>query len=189
MTARSAVISINTLICYDRNFRSVHRNAILAGRFITKVQLPRALLTRFLNMLSDGKLTNQIHAMNEENSTNHVPKPQSTVPYGTDELFMNTYIYTWIINNNARVILDRNYSTPWLLFKMLDKEGRNLMQKYTYFPTQAKFLKIKQILENAEPDEQTRQMECYKDLRKTLPKLKTGFVVQFVVDGMNLEKI
>jgi CRISPR/Cas system Type II protein with McrA/HNH and RuvC-like nuclease domain len=86
-------------------------------------------------------------------------------------------------------MLERNYSTPWLLFKMMDKESRNLMQKYTYFPTQAKFLKIKQILENAEPVEQVRDMECFKDFKRVLPKLKTSFIVRKVTNGMNLEKI
>jgi hypothetical protein len=189
MAQNKALVHINTLVCYERNFRSVHRNAILAGMFITKVQFPRALLTRFLNMLLDGRLDKHLNAMNQENLTNHVPKPVSRVPYGADELFMNTYIYNWIVSKKIRIMLDRNYATPWLMFNMISKEDRILMQKYTYYPTQANFLKIKKILKNAEPNPEIRDMDCYKDFVKVLPTLKTSFIVRYLVNSENLEKI
>jgi len=189
MAKTKALVHINTLICYERNFRSVHRNAILAGMFITKVKFPRALLTRFLNMLLDGRLDKHLYAMNQENLTNHVPKPISKVPYGTDELFMNTYIYNWIVSKNIRITLDRNYATPWLMFKMINREDRMLIQKYMYYPSQSKFLQIKKILEKAEPDPEVRDMECYKDFVKVLPTLKTSFIVRYALDSDKLDNL
>jgi len=189
MAKTKALVHINTLICYERNFRSVHRNAILAGMFITKVQFPRALLTRFLNMLLDGRLDKHLYAMNQENLTNHVPKPVSRVPYGTDELFMNTYIYNWIVSKNIRITLDRNYATPWLMFKMISKEERALIQKYTFYPSQSKFLQIKKILQNAQPDPDIRDMECYKDFLKVLPTLKTSFIVRYALNSDKLDDL
>jgi hypothetical protein len=86
-------------------------------------------------------------------------------------------------------MLDRDYAAPWLMFNLLSKEHRNLIQKYYYYPTQSKFLQIKKILEKAEPDPAILEEECYKDFLKTLPKLKNSFVARFVINSENLEKI
>jgi hypothetical protein len=189
MSQHKAEIYINTYICYERNVRSNRKNSVVANKFITKVQFPRALFTRFLNMIIDGKLTDVLTAINQQNTTNNTPKPLSKVPYGTDELFINTYVYNWIVSKNLRVMLDRDYSAPWLMFKIISKESRILMQKYYYYPSHSKFLQIKKILEKAEPDTGVTETECYRDFLETLPKLKHGFIVRFLTKSENLEKI
>uniref|UniRef100_A0A6C0F3M5 Glycosyltransferase n=1 Tax=viral metagenome TaxID=1070528 RepID=A0A6C0F3M5_9ZZZZ len=189
MSNHKTDIYISTYICYERNLRSSRRNSVVANKFITKVQFPRALLTRFLNMIINGKLNERLTAINQENATKHTPKPLSKVPYGTDELFMNTYIYNWIVSKNIRIMLDRDYFAPWLMFKMLRKEHRILMQKYYYYPSHSTFLEIKKILANAEPEPGVTEAACYKDFVETLPKLKSSSILRFVVKGENLEKI
>lgn len=188
MSAHKTDIYINTFICYERKAWG-RRNTIVVNKFITKIQFPRALMTRFLNMLSDGKLNERLAAINQQNTSANTPKPLSKVPYGTDELFINTYVYNWIVNKNVRTMLDRDYAAPWLMFKLLSKEHRILIQKYYYYPTYTKFLQIKKILEKAEPDPAVLEEECYKDFLKTLPKLKNSFVARFVINSENLEKI
>jgi hypothetical protein len=188
MSNQKTDIYINTYICYERKAWG-RRNTIVVNKFITKIQFPRALMTRFLNMLSDGKLNERLAAINQQNTSANTPKPLSKVPYGTDELFINTYVYNWIVNKNVRTMLDRDYAAPWLMFKLLSKEHRILIQKYYYYPTQSKFLQIKKILEKAEPDPAILEEECYKDFLKTLPKLKNSFVARFVINSENLEKI
>jgi hypothetical protein len=188
MSVHKTDIYINTFICYERKAWG-RRNTIVVNKFITKIQFPRALMTRFLNMLSDGKLNERLAAINQQNTSANTPKPLSKVPYGTDELFINTYVYNWIVNKNIRTMLDRDYAAPWLMFKLLSKEHRILIQKYYYYPTQSKFLQIKKILEKAEPDPAILEEECYKDFLKTLPKLKNSFIARFVINSENLEKI
>jgi hypothetical protein len=188
MSSQKTDIYINTFICYEKKAWG-RRNTIVVNKFITKIQFPRALLTRFLNMLSDGKLDERLAAINQQNTSANTPKPLSKVPYGTDELFINTYVYNWIVNKNIRIMLDRDYAAPWLMFKLLSKEHRILIQKYYYYPTHAKFLEIKKILQTAEPDSGILEEECYKDFLRTLPKLKNGFIARFVLNSENLEKI
>ena len=188
MTNQKTDIYINTFICYERKAWG-RRNTIVVNKFITKIQLPRALLTRFLNMLSEGKLNERLALINQQNTSANTPKPLSLVPYGTDELFMNTYIYNWIVSKNIRIMLDRDYSAPWLMFKLITKEERLLIQKYYYYPSHAKFIKIKKILEKSEPDPDILEMECYQNFKKTLPSLKTSFVVRYILNSTNLEKI
>ena len=75
------------------------------------------------------------------------------------------------------------------MFKKISKEERILIQKYTYYPSQSKFLQIKKILENAEPDPEIRDMECYKDFVKVLPTLKTSFIVRYALNSDKLDNL
>jgi len=189
MSNQKTDIYINTFICYERKAWA-RRNTIVVNKFITKIQFPRALLTRFLNMIIDGKLNERLLAIDQQNtSASHNPKPTSKVPYGTDELFINTYIYNWIVNKNIRIMLDRDYSSTWLMFKLLTKDQRLLIQKYYYYPSHSKFLQIKKMLEVAEPDPELVGLECYQNFKKTLPELKTSFIARYVLKSANLEKI
>jgi hypothetical protein len=189
MSNQKTDIYINTFICYERKAWA-RRNTIVVNKFITKIQFPRALLTRFLNMIIDGKLNERLLQIDRQNtSAAHNPKLTSKVPYGTDELFINTYIYNWIVNKNIRIMLDRDYLSNWLVFKLLTKNQRLFAWNYYHHPSHSKFLQIKKMLEVAEPDPKVAELECYQNLKKTLPELKTSFVARYVLTSANLEKI
>jgi hypothetical protein len=188
MSNQKTDIFINTYICYERRVWA-RRNTIVVNKFITKIQFPRALLTRFLNMLSDGKFNDRLALINRQNISEHTPKPLSMVPYGIDELFINTYIYNWIVNKSIRIMLDRDYASAWLTYKLLTKDEGSLARKYYYYPSYATFLQLKKILEKAEPPPDIIDMECYRDFKKTLPTLKTSFTARYVLNSTNLEKI
>ena len=191
MTHHKADIYISTHICYERHVRSNRKNSVVANKFITKVQFPRALLTRFLNMIIDGKLDDKLEAINAENQAKKTanPKPRSKIPYGTDEMFVNSYMYNWIVAKNLRVMVDRDYFAAWLLIKMLTKEQQRLISQYMYRPSISRFQHLKKILEKAEIDPVFHEMECYKDFKETLPKLKVSPIYRLLVNGESLEKI
>jgi len=89
---------IYTLLCYDRKVYG--RNyTMTAGRFISRHQLPRALLTRFLNKVIDGEYQKQRDDLNAANKR----KPSSKFPYGMDELFLNWSVYDWIKRRNFQL--------------------------------------------------------------------------------------
>jgi hypothetical protein len=183
-----ADIYIRTILCYERK-EWARKNSILAGAFITKVQFPRALLTRFLNMLDDGRISERLEKINKQNRESLLPKSPSKVPYGTDELFLNTYIYNWIINNNIKVMLNKDYLPTWLAFKLIGNTQNNLFRSYYYNPTHSTFLEIKKILERAEPNPELLEVECYREFKETLPKLRTSFIKTIVFNGADLEKV
>jgi hypothetical protein len=94
-------------VCYERKVYG-RKYTFVAGRFISRHQLPRALLTRFLNKVLDGDYAKEIQDMNRHNSR----KPPSPFPYGTDELFMNRSVYDWIKRHDfsINVLMDYNPS-------------------------------------------------------------------------------
>lgn len=101
---------INTHLCYERKVYG-RKYTILAGRFMSRLQLPRALLTRFLNKVSDGDYVEQRDALNAANKY----KPPSPFPYGMDELFLNWPVYDWIKKRDYIVSINVDYADPVLI--------------------------------------------------------------------------
>ena len=101
---------IYTHLCYDRKVYG-RKYTISAGRFISRHQLPRALLTRFLNKLSDGGYNNEIELLNKANKH----KPPSPFPYGVDELFLNWPVYDWIKKRDFQVNILIDYVPAMLI--------------------------------------------------------------------------
>lgn len=106
----SGDFKINTFLCHQRKVYG-KKYTILAGRFITKVQLPRALLTRFLNKVSDGDYQKERDGLNAANKY----KPPSPFPYGMDELFLNWPLYEWIKKHDYSISITNNFVDPVLI--------------------------------------------------------------------------
>jgi hypothetical protein len=187
MNHYKADVYYNTFVCYDK-FARGRVNAIVAFKLITKIQFPRALLTRYLNMVKDGKVSKLIERMNKDNvELIKNQKAESKLPYGIDELFINTYIYNWIVNKNLRVLVDKDYSSHWLLFR-LTAEEKKVAYRYRLYPSITGFHKLKKIMEDAAPIPEIADANCYKDFRNTLPRLTKSFVIRRLIAGSNLEK-
>jgi hypothetical protein len=107
----SGDFKINTFLCYERKVYG-KKYTILAGMFMSRVQLPRALLTRFLNKVSDGGYDNERDALNNANTR----KPPSPFPYGMDELFLNWSVYEWIKKHDFSVSTTVDFIDPVLLY-------------------------------------------------------------------------
>uniref|UniRef100_A0A6C0CUV9 Glycosyltransferase n=1 Tax=viral metagenome TaxID=1070528 RepID=A0A6C0CUV9_9ZZZZ len=172
-------------ICYDDKVVWNRKNTILAGRFITKIQFPRALLTRFLNMFTEGKLSEIVNRINDENTNLTNNKPASEFPYGMDEVFLNTSIYNWMMRHNKRILLQTDYFIRGFAYEFGDKEAKALTQSYHWFPTHSKFLKLKKLFEKYLPILMKRHI-CYKEFFDNLPNFKNDFIVYSIVNGSDL---
>ena len=184
MVEKGCDVLISTYVCYEIKVWA-RSNPIVANKFITRRQFPRALLTRFLNMLSDGRLSEQVDKINAQNVSAYSSRPANRVPYGTDELFMNTYIYNYISSHNLKVLLSKNFNGMWLIYK-LDKEVGELVRRYKYAPNHQTFLKLKKIIQKIEPKPEMAAHPCYKELMDNLPDLKNSFIKNTIILGSEL---
>jgi len=120
--------SISTFPCYFRKAFS-NKYTIIAHRIISRIQLPRALFTRFLTKLASGHLKDKVDLLNTENKG----KPPSRVPYCTDELFLNTSVYNWLKTHDLKFFIEIDYLLIGLLpgaSQKLTKEQELLFYKY-----------------------------------------------------------
>jgi hypothetical protein len=135
-------ITIYTQICYDRKVYG--RNyTILAGTFGSRIQLPRALLTRFLNKVSDGDYEKERDALNAANKY----KPPSPFPYGMDELFLNWPVYDWIKKRDYSINANIDYADPVLLniIKLNSPKDDKIACNYYKTGDKKYFSKLKEV--------------------------------------------
>jgi hypothetical protein len=125
-------------ICYERKVYG-RKYTILAGRFVSKHQLPKSLLTRFLNKILDNSFSNEIQKLNSENK-----KPPSKFPYGMDELFLNKSIYDYIKKRDYKVltIIDMFVSSMLIYNTELSKSSQTLLLDYYETPNKKMIPKI-----------------------------------------------
>lgn len=119
-------IFYKTMLCYERKVYG-REYTILAGTFVSKIQFPKQLLTRFLNK----DLSDWIKALNNANKY----KPPSKFPYGMDEVFMNTLLYNYIQHKHFKcriqMLLSMNIITR---YTSITKEEDNIIMKNYYNP-------------------------------------------------------
>lgn len=128
--------------CYSRKVYG--RNyTILSGTFGSRVQLPRALLTRFLNKVSAGDYVEQRDALNAANKF----KPPSPFPYGMDELFLNWPVYDWMKKHDYSINVNIDYADPVLVNIIKLHSPKDDEIAYNYYKTgELKYLvKLKEI--------------------------------------------
>jgi hypothetical protein len=94
-------IAFSTQFCYSK--LRTNKYSIVLQKFLSKVKFPRQLLTRFLTKCLEGKYSEKIKDLNEENSLHR--KPESKFPYGMDEVFMSAILYEWIKKNDFTILL------------------------------------------------------------------------------------
>lgn len=171
---------IHTYICQERKVYGT-QYTILAGSFISRIQFPRALFTRFLTKLKDGQFQSTVDALNEANRR----KPEEKVcPYGMDEYFMNTSIQNWLKDRTFDVLIWKEYSVNPTWIGATEKEA-NLMRTFQHRPSKDLFQKIREIYRKRLP----AQLEEYPCLRPTWEKLdsfKSGFDEFTVIPSANL---
>jgi len=166
--------------CYERRSWSP-KTYIIGNKFITRTQFPRALLTRYLNNLSNGVLNEIVQKLNRSNYL----KSPSQVPYEIDELFLNTYMTNSMKNNNYRIMIDKEYRL--MALKMVrTKEDDAIFYKHYLNPSYENFLKLKKLLQNGTPREDFKNEQCFKELKEVLPLLKRRSFITVVIDGKDL---
>lgn len=158
-------------LCYDRKVYA-RKYTLVAGRFITRVKLPRALLTRFITKVAKGDYKSTIQALNESNKR----KPSSEFPYGMDEVFINSSVYDWIKKGSfsVRVILDYNPSILISFSADLTQEEKYLLDKFYKTGHKSLFTKIKDIFRKKVTPILDKQ-PCLRPLINELDSFKNNF--------------
>jgi hypothetical protein len=172
------------LICpYSCYFRKSfnQKYTIIAHRIISRIQLPKALFTRFLNKLLEGKINTEIKYLNDENIA--AGKHAYTVPYCTDELFLNTSVYkhlqtydykfqiesdlmvsVGLIDNVMRLLNDEQHLTLYRYSKRRDPKYKDATLKL-----------LKHIFKI-----HSKKYLCFKDLEKKIDQgiIEESFTVK-----------
>jgi hypothetical protein len=112
--------SISTYPCYFRKAFN-QKYTIIAHRIISRITLPRSLLTRFLTKLHNGSLQTEINQLNLENKG----KPSSNVPYCTDELFLNSSVYSYLKKHDLKIQIELDK----ILIGLIPGAANNLSEK------------------------------------------------------------
>jgi hypothetical protein len=164
--------SISTFPCYFRKSFN-QKYTIIAHRIISRIQLPRALLTRFLNRLSAGDLQDKVDLLNAEN----VGKPKSSVPYCTDELFLNTALYTYLKKHELKILIELDKILIGLIpgaAKALNQSEEKVFYKYSVDPSKENAQKLRKVFQKI-LDKYSAKYPC---LNYSLDTLEESFMIK-----------
>ena len=181
MEKHKSNIYIQTLICYERKVYG-RNNTIVANKFIVKnLKFSKALLTRFLNKISNGSLKNIINDLNNANTR----KPPSKIPYGIDEYFMNTSIYDNIRKRSLKVYVMKQYDAENFISSSLKEKDKLLLVKNYNNPTKESVAKIKELYKRYIPLILDKY-PCLQQLLDKLPSFKNDFNEHYIFNANEL---
>jgi len=169
-------------VCYERKVYG-RKYTFVAGRFVSKHQLPRALLTRFLNKILDGGYEKEIQEMNQQNTR----KPPSPFPYGTDELFMNWPVYDWIKRHDFSVNVLLDYTPSGIITKNAGYTQEEIDIDYEFYKTQN--INLIPLMKKTLKEKLPTAMKKYPCLQIMLDKLdsfKNDFYERFKISSSDL---
>jgi hypothetical protein len=155
------------MLCYDRKVYA-RKYTLGAGRFISRVKFPRALLTRFITKVIKGELDSTIDALNKQNKR----KPQSKFPYGMDEVFLNTSVYDWIKKHSLDVSILMDYIPSLITHTAVTQQEAGIIQMYYRTADRSLVPKLKDIFRKKIPAI-LEQYPCLNPLMQELDTLKS----------------
>lgn len=156
-------VYIDTRVCNTtRKFGS--RFPIILHKFISKIQFPAFLLTKFLIDLHEGREQHAIEYMNKMNKS----KPQSKIPYGIDEYFLNTRIYEYLQLREIQCLVGMDYLNRNVMQENTSEENKSILKYYFLTHDQKMIPKIKEILK----DELPTLVQKYPCCQQTLDNLE-----------------
>jgi len=178
--------SYRTDICYDRKVYG-RKYTIIAGCVLSRITFPRQLFTKFLNSLAEGKVEDTIKKLNQANAPR---KPPSKIPYGIDEVFLNTSIYNHLIRHEITVLVRYDYLSGIDGFlrhsgKLTSREVKDLEVFYMNRDIQS-FNRIKIFLPKY-LEWAVSERPCMKETLTLFPTFKTSFEKNYVLKGSELK--
>jgi hypothetical protein len=134
-------IFYNEMVCYERKVYG-RKHTIVADKIISRVSFPISMLTGFINKLA-GNMKSDIDALNLSNKY----KPKSSVPYGIDELFLNTSIYNYLKRHRMSVTTSKNYLLNSGFYKKADLSASDEQFVNSYYrnPNRESFRRLKDL--------------------------------------------
>lgn len=175
-------VFIDSVLCYERKPWADVKYPIVAHRFISKITLSKQLFTRFLNQLSDGKMSDLIDEINEYNSP--LKKPNSKFPYGMDEVFLNGPIYKSIFKQDIKVMFRKDFFTESFMVYNIEEfpeKYTNILKRYYKNPSNDLFKQVKEIYKEYTPM-LIDKYPCMQELIDKLPSFKNSFVEVSIVN-------
>ena len=187
MKKEKADIIIRTAVCYNQHRRIRkkiygRKYTILGCDILSTYTFPKSLLNTFLQKLQSGALKSIIQQLNKANPE----KTASKLPFGIDEYFLNTTFYNYIIKENLRCIVYKNYDyAGHLLKEFLTKEEQSIVESYRDNPTKLKFHPLKRIFEE-HLEKGLADYPCLQEMIDQFDTFKTSFMKRYVLDGKDL---
>jgi hypothetical protein len=190
MKTKNVNFAYHSYTCYDKK---VYKQpyTIVANKMISFITFPKQLFTKFINQLVHPTklLQEKIDILNE--AMKKRKKPYSKIPYGIDELFLNTIIYNYLIDHNTQCYIIKNYLI--LTYKLLDHnnlltdEESEYVYLYVYKNRSSLFNKIKHVLKTKLPLILEKH-PCVKETLDQLDFFKTSFIKHIIKKGAELEE-
>lgn len=173
-------VFIQTSICYDRKIYA-RKYTIVANRTIFRVSFSKAVLTRFLTKLKEGRLEDTVQKLNAVNTR----KPSSKVPYGIDEVFMNTDIYNLLKKKDIKCCILKHYNAENFLHNMLTQKESDILKNNYYNPSSTTIAQAKKIYKAKLPLI-VNKYPCLQDMIDNLDSLKNTFAKIFIVNSSEM---
>lgn len=172
-----------TNICYDRKVYA-QKYTILAGTVVSRITFPKQVLTRFINRLIKGDFAEIVSKLNDGK------RPDSKIPYGIDEVFMNMSIYNYLVNHDIKVQVTKNFlqglDTFIIYSKRLTWGEEDALRLYYTFQRESNFDKVKKIVER-HIDWAVSQRACFGETSELMDTFKTSFEKVYVLKGSELK--
>jgi len=173
-------IKISSNICYERKVYG-RKHTILAGKFISRIQFPKVLLTNFIKKLLAGKFKSEVDALNAQNTR----KPPSVFPYGVDELFLNSAVYDWIRKRDINLTVETDMLVTNMLTKnvKLPEKDEALLAEFYRHPRKQLMPRMKTLYKKWLPQ---LDYPCIKDLLDTLDSYDSNFIKKLFIKSSEL---
>ena len=183
MDKHNCPVFYDSALCYNERKVYGRKHTIVAYRMIFKIKFPKALLTRFINKLVSGNLSEMVDLLNQANK----PKPPSVVPYGIDEVFLNESIYNYLKRHKVRIICNKMFflAEGILIQAGLTKEEINFAVSFWKNPTKHQFSKFKHIIVKKIPSI-TDKYPCLTELLEKIEVLPFNMEHRFILSGDDL---
>ena len=188
MKVQHATFSYMNYACYDTRIYG-RSYTILAGTMISFHTFPKQLFTKFINQLVHPTklLQEKIDILNEAMIKRK--KTYSKIPYGIDEVFLNTIVYNYLIKESISCLIRKDYEfAKTLLYDVRTKEDDNAIYMYYKHPTQQLFEKVKSMFKKKLPLVVNRH-PCLQEFLSKIDSFKTSFIKTFVKTGKELDTI
>jgi hypothetical protein len=173
-------VFIQTNICYDRKVYA-RKYTIIANRIIFKTFFAKSVLTRFINKLIDGKLDDVVQKLNSANTR----KPPSKVPYGIDEVFMNTEIYNLLQKKDLKCCVLKQYDAENFLSGIISKNESDILRENYLSPNATTVRKAKKIYKEKLPF-LLEKYPCLEEMLINLDSFTTNFTKLSIINSDDL---
>ena len=192
--AAKADFCFRTYVCYEQIKLYARAYSILAGTMLSFHTFPKSMFNNFLQELvhPPKELSNFFDKLNKENKDYRL-RSDTKIPYGFDEVFTNKYMYNYLIKNNLRcyIIKEYEYASNLLrwnnIIKDQDDDDKALYNYYSY-RTIPSFKKAKDILHEKLPLIADKY-PCIQDMLNKFDLFKHDFIRTFVKTGKELDVI